>query len=194
MRLHVVDAGQGLLGRLQLAAVRMVAGTAPLDAAKTFLYRRDFYGDHWSGMAQVALRGSSEWSVGERELFAAFTSRLNQCNYCVGVHGSVASNALGDDVLRSALDDWRSAPLRPKVRAALAFLEKMTLSPESLSPADGAALRAAGISERSIEEAIYLCWLFNVGNRVGDALGFEAPSASALAKALWFVRWRYQPF
>jgi hypothetical protein len=25
------------------------------------------------------MRGPSQWSVGERELFAAFTSRLNQC-------------------------------------------------------------------------------------------------------------------
>jgi len=25
------------------------------------------------------MRGPSTWSVGERELFAAFTSRLNQC-------------------------------------------------------------------------------------------------------------------
>lgn len=183
-----------MFARLQLATVRMVAGSAPLDAAKAFLYRRDYYGDHWSGMAQVALRGPSEWSIGERELFAAFTSKLNQCNYCVGVHGSVASSALGGDLLRSALNDWRSAALDPKVRALLAFLEKMTLDPEALTPADGAALRDAGISERSIEDAIYICWLFNVGNRVGDALGFETPSASALAKALWFVRWRYQPF
>jgi len=25
------------------------------------------------------MRGPSEWSVGERELFAAYTSKLNQC-------------------------------------------------------------------------------------------------------------------
>jgi hypothetical protein len=27
------------------------------------------------------MRGPSEWRVGERELFAAFTSRLNQCPF-----------------------------------------------------------------------------------------------------------------
>jgi hypothetical protein len=27
------------------------------------------------------MRGPSEWTVGERELFAAFTSRLNQCPF-----------------------------------------------------------------------------------------------------------------
>jgi len=25
------------------------------------------------------MRGPSDWSIGERELFAAFTSKLNQC-------------------------------------------------------------------------------------------------------------------
>jgi hypothetical protein len=28
-----------------------------------------------------ALRGPSEWSVGERELFAAYTSKLNHCRF-----------------------------------------------------------------------------------------------------------------
>jgi AhpD family alkylhydroperoxidase len=27
------------------------------------------------------MRGPSEWSAGERELFAAFTSQLNQCPF-----------------------------------------------------------------------------------------------------------------
>ena len=30
---------------------------------------------------EAALRGPSDWSVGERELFAAFVSRTNQCTY-----------------------------------------------------------------------------------------------------------------
>ena len=30
---------------------------------------------------QGAMRGPSEWTVGERELFAAFTSRMNKCMF-----------------------------------------------------------------------------------------------------------------
>jgi hypothetical protein len=29
----------------------------------------------------AVMRGPSEWTVGERELFAAFTSKLNQCPF-----------------------------------------------------------------------------------------------------------------
>jgi hypothetical protein len=53
----------------------------PLDIIKTMLYRPDFFGKRASGMYHELLRGPSEWSVGERELFAAFTSSLNTCGF-----------------------------------------------------------------------------------------------------------------
>jgi hypothetical protein len=46
---------------------------------KTLLYRPELWGKPMAGWTQAALRGDSQWSVGERELFAAFTSKLNQC-------------------------------------------------------------------------------------------------------------------
>jgi hypothetical protein len=46
---------------------------------KTIYYRPEFFGAAYSSLLQDILRGPSEWSVGQRELFAAFVSRLNQC-------------------------------------------------------------------------------------------------------------------
>jgi hypothetical protein len=57
---------------------------APPDAlgvVKTLLYRPDRFGRPFSDVLDVAMRGPSEWSPGERELFAAFTSLLNQCPF-----------------------------------------------------------------------------------------------------------------
>jgi hypothetical protein len=48
---------------------------------KTILYRPEFFGRPISELTQRVMRGPSEWSVGERELFAAFVSRLNQCHF-----------------------------------------------------------------------------------------------------------------
>jgi hypothetical protein len=44
-------------------------------------YRAGIFGLPFSKYIQEALRGLSEWSVGERELFAAFVSQKNRCVY-----------------------------------------------------------------------------------------------------------------
>ena len=59
-------------------------GPAPVDAlgvVKTIMYRPELFGEPFSTALDVVMRGPSEWSAGERELFAAFTSLLRQCPF-----------------------------------------------------------------------------------------------------------------
>jgi hypothetical protein len=79
MRLAAVDRGHRLPQRLKLALIRVVSGRRVPDVVKTLLYRPEFFGRAMCEWTQAVMRGPSPWSVGERELFAAFTSRLNQC-------------------------------------------------------------------------------------------------------------------
>jgi len=44
-------------------------------------YRRNACGRHFAHCVQEALRGAREWSVGEIEIFAAFVSKLNHCEF-----------------------------------------------------------------------------------------------------------------
>ena len=74
------------------------------------------------------------------------------------------------------LDDWRTAPIDEKVRATLGFLEKLTLSPNDVGPEDAALPRRAGVSEAALRGAVYVCALFNLIDRVSDALDFAIPS------------------
>ena len=62
-------------------------------------------------------------------------------------HGAVASYALGEEVWQAVEDDWRTAPLRPELKATLVFLEKLTLRPDELTAADADVVRAAGVSD-----------------------------------------------
>ena len=78
MRLARVHRGHPLSDKMRLAAMRLMTGHAP-GVVRTLLYRKDFFGAKFSELTHEVMRGSSEWSVGERELFAAFVSRLNQC-------------------------------------------------------------------------------------------------------------------
>lgn len=81
MRLERVEHGHRLKEKLLLRFVATVSRREPLDVVKTMLYRRDFFGDLYSELVEGSLRGESEWTVGERELFASFTSRLEACHF-----------------------------------------------------------------------------------------------------------------
>jgi alkylhydroperoxidase family enzyme len=88
---------------------------------------------------------------------------------------------LGEGTVSAALVDWRGADLDPKVRAMLGFLEKMNLAPERLGPDDAAAVRAAGVSESAIDDAIHISAAFNIIVRLADAFEFERETPEALA-------------
>ena len=79
MRIGAVDHGHRFKEKLKLILIRLVGMRRPPDIVKTLMYRPEFWGKPMCDWTQAVMRGPSEWSVGERELFAAFTSRLNQC-------------------------------------------------------------------------------------------------------------------
>lgn len=81
MRLTRLDRGHRLDPRLFLRFIRLVSRREPSDVLKTIYYRPELFGARFSDLLHDLMRGPSEWSVGERELFAAFTSRLNQCPF-----------------------------------------------------------------------------------------------------------------
>jgi len=84
-------------------------------------------------------------------------------------------------VVEAVLADWRTAPIDAKLRATLGFLEKLTLQPGEVRPADVEPMRAAGVSDEGVEDAIHACVLFNVYDRMADALNFHLPGPAGYA-------------
>ena len=66
---------------MRLAAVDRGRPPEMSGVQRTLRYRRELFGEPFSDALQQALRGPSDWSAGERELFAAFASLLNQCPF-----------------------------------------------------------------------------------------------------------------
>ena len=81
MRLRRLDAGQRTVPKLFLRLMALASRRDPPDVVKLHLYRSGFFGRRSAVLTQQVMRGPSSWSVGERELFAAFTSKLNQCPF-----------------------------------------------------------------------------------------------------------------
>jgi hypothetical protein len=81
LRLAVVDAGHAPAEAAVLVQIRDRTGREPLGVVKTLLYRPEVFGLPFSQALDHVMRGPSQWSAGERELFAAFTSLLNQCPF-----------------------------------------------------------------------------------------------------------------
>jgi len=86
-----------------------------------------------------------------------------------------------DKLVDAVLADWRTAPVDPKLRATLGFLEKLTLAPGDVRPADLEPLRAAGVSDEGVEDAIQVCVLFNIYDRIADTLAFHLPGPDGYA-------------
>jgi len=79
MRLAVVERGHRVGKKLIFAMIRVFTGRRAPDILRSIFYRPELWGTNASAWTQAVMRGPSPWSVAERELFAAFTSKLNHC-------------------------------------------------------------------------------------------------------------------
>ncbi len=81
MRLEVLDHGHTLKTKALFVAIRLMMRSRVPDVVKTLKYRPDFFGDPINEVFQEAMRGPSAWSIGDRELMAAFVSKMNECEF-----------------------------------------------------------------------------------------------------------------
>lgn len=183
MRLPEVERGDTVGHRLLIRMISRFAGYRLPDAARVAFYDRGFVGPVLGAWTQKAMRGRSGWSVAERELMAAMVASWNSCPFCVGAHSAIAVKGMDDEVVAAVLADYRTAPISEKFRAALAFVERMTVSPDELSAADARAAMAAGVSVEELHDAAAVAAVFNIITRNANALDFEIPTPDEFAKA-----------
>ena len=89
--------------------------------------------------------------------------------------------------MESVLADRRAAPISTRFRAALDFLEKLTLTPEEVGPDDVNSVRGHGVNEAALRQAIYVCFVLSTMDRLADALAFELPDARILKRYAWIA-------
>jgi uncharacterized peroxidase-related enzyme len=183
MRLPEVERGDRLVWRLLIRGISLVSGMRLPDAARIVLYHKQFFGDPMSLWTHMAMRGESDWTIGERELMAAMTAKWNASDFCVGAHGAIAARVLGRPVVDTALEDVQLAELPARLRATLEFMEVLTRMPGTLTAEDARTVLREGITPQALEDAIAVAALFNVIGRCADALDYEVPGDRDLDRA-----------
>lgn len=193
MRLRILDSGHSFGTKALFAFIRMVSRQPVLDVVKLVSYRAEFYGKPMSRVTQEAMRGHSAWSVGERELMAAFIAQTNECLFCMKAHSAVAERAYDDGPSVSAvLSNLETAKISEPLRATLRMVGKLTRE-HTVSPNDLRLVLASGASRQQIEDALAVCFAFNIIGRLADAFGFAVPGPETFkAGANYLLRRGYR--
>jgi AhpD family alkylhydroperoxidase len=179
MRLAILDSGHGVGTKALFGLIRAVSRQPVLDVIKLVKYRADFYGGSMQGVTHEAMRGPSAWSVGDRELMAAFVAKTNGSVWCTKAHTAVAEGAYRDRAKVSAvLSDLETAPIEEPLRATLRMLRKLTRE-HAVDKDDIRVVLATGVSRGQIEDALAVCFSFNTIGRLADAFGFVVPGPKA---------------
>ncbi len=124
---------------------------------------------------EALMRGDSSLTVGERELIAAYVSGLNSCTYCFGVHQVTAETfGISEETMSALVEDVETAPVEERMRPLLRYVGKLTRTPAQVTPREAQAVLDAGWDEQALHDAVSVCGLFNLMNRLVDGLGVTA--------------------
>jgi len=128
--------------------------------------------------SQAIMRGKSNFSEAQKELFAAYVSGLNACSFCYGSHVAVAENfGVSPETVESLLNDIESATVSKEEKPLFRYLKKLTLSASKLTQDDADNVFNAGWSEEDLHEVILIGCLFNFYNRLLDGHGVKGNKA-----------------
>jgi uncharacterized peroxidase-related enzyme len=187
MRLEVLDNNYSIDKKLLFWLICFVSRSPVPDAAKFAYYRPDFYGSAMRRLTHEVMRGESAWSVADRELMAAVVSKVNESPFCIAAHSAIAALAYNDEPrVHAVLSDLESAPIEEPLRAVLHILRKLVRE-HRVEPEDVRRAMTIGVTRRQLEEALAVCFAFNVTARLANAFGFEVLSAEDFAAGAKFL-------
>lgn len=192
MRLEVLERGHKRPARAFIRLAELVSRQRMDNVALTAMHRPAFWGRPFFAMGTTVLRGPSYWTPGEREYMAMFVSRLNECPFCVRVHTEVTRVESHGEV-----DPEDTSTMRPELAAVLPFLEQVTNAPDSVTPADVTPVRAAGVPDDAIVDALHVGLIFNTVNRMANAFDWSWDSdehVRVAAKVIHRISYKFPGF
>lgn len=177
MRLGILDHGHRLRTKAVLGIIRLVSRQPVVDAVKLAFYRPEFYGG--GPLTNEAMRGPSAWTIGERELMAAYVSKVNDCPFCVAAHTATSTLCYDDATAAATLTDLDTAPIAEELRATLRLLGKLT-GRHRVDADDVRAVLAAGVTPAQVKDALAVGLVFNITDRLANAFDFAVAGPAVM--------------
>ena len=128
-------------------------------------------------LAEVLLRGPSSLSPGERELIAAYVSKLNDCDFCADSHSAFAAAQLPEGMMlvNQVCSDLDAASVPPKLRALLRIAGAVQRGGKNVREQDVAIARETGATDMEIHDTVLIAATFCLFNRYVDGLATTLP-------------------
>lgn len=109
-----------------------------------------------------------------RELISAWTSKVNQCPYCVGTHNFFFQAFGGPEEIAKAVESAQTAddlPVDERTKVLLRLLAKVSQEPYKITDADWQVALDAGWGSDELLEGFFIASMFNFITRMVDGLG-----------------------
>jgi uncharacterized peroxidase-related enzyme len=109
-----------------------------------------------------------------RELISAWTSKVNQCPYCVGTHNFFFQVFGGPAEIATAVETAESAddlPVDDRTKVLLHLVTKLCREAYKVTDEDWRHARDAGWNDEELLEAFFTASMFNFITRMVDGLG-----------------------
>jgi uncharacterized peroxidase-related enzyme len=128
-------------------------------------------------LAQILLHAPNSLTRGERELIAAYVSRLNDCTFCCASHAAIAACLLESERLVDAvLVSPDTAPVSGKMKALLTIAGRVQQSGRAVRAEDVAQARREGATDTEIHDTVLIAAAFCMFNRYVDGLDAWTPT------------------
>lgn len=135
-----------------------------------FMYDREV-AKHLTGLGQTIMRRPRGLNYGERELIAAFVSKMNECKFCYESHAACAANFLGDELVDEFFTVQDSLVFSSKMRALLCVAGAVQRLDRLMLPNHISAAKNLGATDEEIHDTVLVTAFFSMCNRYVDGLG-----------------------